>query len=525
MNRVVKINVNNINIATGFLISLPNDEEKDVILTVCHVFGEIDGDSWNMWDIEPNDIEISSDYYYGLEFKVIEVLYKDGDADMNDFALIYVNKIEELINDENMIIPRSEDEFLNCKVIIEGYGMDETNDCSRVIYGFIHDFINYEKIMYRINYNETDKASGLKTVELNRGMSGSPVYINVGRKQYFVGMQKFVSSEKSTDGILGAFTYKYCIERIRVLYGIDLPLQYKVGNLIDNDSLFKNLYIFHRRFDILPSDKEHIGSSIAYEDINELRDEFIEELIGSMIDWVYCSEKYDSLLQQSINDGRSESAAAYHIRNKAIRKFRKDIVDNMSSAYRQIAELVLFHFIQRFIRAVPILRKENIYKNSNCEYISSDAIHYKYEEDANIIVLGQSIIFDNSYNFKQAFEKSLDLAVDKHRSLRRDLNLYTYENFLDKEMIKIAESYLNKTMENTKVNLVNIVIYNENQTLNITEEEDIRIQVESLIEQRYKDFNNDVIDSKNSPILKRITYIILPIWELEELVKIFQDII
>ena len=36
MSRVVKIDVRNINIGTGFLISLDNDEEKDLVLTGSH---------------------------------------------------------------------------------------------------------------------------------------------------------------------------------------------------------------------------------------------------------------------------------------------------------------------------------------------------------------------------------------------------------------------------------------------------------------------------------------------------------
>ena len=39
MHRVVKINVIG-NIGTGMLISLKDDMKHDVILTVCHIFGE-----------------------------------------------------------------------------------------------------------------------------------------------------------------------------------------------------------------------------------------------------------------------------------------------------------------------------------------------------------------------------------------------------------------------------------------------------------------------------------------------------
>lgn len=523
MSRVVKINVKNINTATGFLISLPNDKEKDIILTVCHVFGETNEDIWEMWDVESDDVEISSDYYCDVDFEVLDVVYRNGDAEMNDFALIYVNKVNELMNDKNISIPQNEEQFLNDKVIIEGFGMDEKNNCSRVLYGIIHNFVSYEKKMYRVNYSETDREQDRKTVELNRGMSGAPVYAQRGKKQYFIGMQKCASSEETTDGILGIFTYKYSIEQVKKLYSVELPLYYDLGNLINNESLFKNLHVLHKNFDISPSDRKHIGSSITYEDTNELREDFLDELLDTMIDWVYCSEKYDELVQQSMNEGRSKANASQSVVKKIEKKFRRDIVEKRTSAYRQITELILFHFIQRFMGAVPLLRKENIYSGNDCECICSNAVHYKYESNKNVIVLGNSIIFKNTCSFGQNFEKSLDIVIDKYKNIRKDLYLYTYENFLSKEMIEIAESYLSKNMKDININLVNIVIYNEEQMLNMTDEEDIKMQIESLIENRYKDFNNNIIDTKDSSAVKRITYIIFPIWELEELIKLFQD--
>ena len=36
--------------------------------------------------------------------------------------------------------------------------------------------------------------------------------------------------------------------------------------LINNDSLFNNIFVHHQNFDIIPSDKPHYGASIAYQD-------------------------------------------------------------------------------------------------------------------------------------------------------------------------------------------------------------------------------------------------------------------
>ena len=56
-DRIVKIKVKDENVGTGFLISLDNEKELDVILTVCHIFGSVNNDKWEMWEVEIDDIE------------------------------------------------------------------------------------------------------------------------------------------------------------------------------------------------------------------------------------------------------------------------------------------------------------------------------------------------------------------------------------------------------------------------------------------------------------------------------------
>ena len=42
-----------------------------------------------------------------------------------------------------------------------------------------------------------------------------------------------------------------------------------------------------QQYDILPNNKEHIGAYIEYQDIQELRDGFVEELSDTIVDWIY----------------------------------------------------------------------------------------------------------------------------------------------------------------------------------------------------------------------------------------------
>ena len=106
--------------------------------------------------------------------------------------------------------------------------------------------------------------------------------------------------------------------------------------------------------------------------------------------------------------------------------------------------------------------------------------------------------------------------------LFRSLKSYVHEDFLDDEMNKIAEDYLNNKLDPVEIHLVSIITYNEISKINKTNQKDIQAQIESIIEERYKNFDNSKIDIDNNSILKRITYIVFPVWDLKELAERFQ---
>ena len=293
--------------------------------------------------------------------------------------------------------------------------------------------------------------------------------------------------------------------------------------LINNDSLFRNIHVVHQNFDIVPNDRKHYGASIDYQDISELRSSFINELFYTIVEWVYSSDKYKELKEISMNSGKSEPAANAEIQDKARNKFRGNRNSENLLIQGQLGELLLFHFIQRFQGAVPLLRKMKITTSNQHERFGADAIHFKYEDEKPIIILGEAKTYTSDYKFNVAFEKAVESILQTYSSHRDELDLYLHEDFLDKEMNEIAESYINNTLENVEVHLVSIVVYNETQNLDITSEEDIKRQIDEIIAERYKNFNNDKIDIKNNPILKRITYIVFPVWELENLAQEFQN--
>lgn len=293
--------------------------------------------------------------------------------------------------------------------------------------------------------------------------------------------------------------------------------------LIDNDSLFSNIHVIHQKFDIIPDDKEHFGASIEYQDITELRDDFLNELYDTIVDWIYSSKKYEQLKIGAMKKGKTSRAANSEIQRKAHDKFRGNKNSKNLLIQGQLGELLLFHFIQRYQKAVPLLRKMKITTSSKHERFGADAIHFKYEGNKPIIVLGEAKTYTSEYQFSNAFQDAIESILNTYNTHRSEINSYVHEDFLDDDMDKIAEQYLNKSLKNVEIRLVSIVVYNETKKINITDEDDIRRQIDKIIEERYKKFDKAKIDIKNNAILKRITYIVFPIWKLDELAKQFQD--
>ena len=110
-------------------------------------------------------------------------------------------------------------------------------------------------------------------------------------------------------------------------------------------------------------------------------------------------------------------------------------------------------------------------------------------------------------------------------NLRDELNLYLHEDFLDKELDLVAEKILTNRLPNTKIELVSLILYNETKPIKLISEDDIKSQIEKIIQDRYASFDKSKIKIDENPILNRITYIIFPIWKFEELAQEFQKLI
>ncbi len=293
--------------------------------------------------------------------------------------------------------------------------------------------------------------------------------------------------------------------------------------IINNDALFNNIHVIHQNFDIIPNENKHYGTSIDFQDLTELRDDFLNELYDTIVDWIYSSEKYAQIKAAAIKKGKSEEAASSEVQRKAREKFRGNKSSESLLIQGQLGELLLFHFIQRFQKATPLLRKMKITTSNKHERFGADAIHFKFENSKPIIILGEAKTYTSEYQFNAAFANALESILTTYSSHRSELNLYVHEDFLDNEMNEIAESYLNNTLNDVEVQLVSIIVYNETKEIDLTNRDDIHKQINEIIAERYKNFDNNKIDIDGNAILKRITYIVMPIWKLDELAQSFQD--
>ncbi|KOY13842.1 hypothetical protein AMS66_25775 [Paenibacillus xylanivorans] len=284
-----------------------------------------------------------------------------------------------------------------------------------------------------------------------------------------------------------------------------------------------HVHIFNQSFNLLP-DKNHFGTCINYVDLQEFREEFLEELVNTICEWVYSDEKSKSIINDVFikEENRTVQNAQSKLRKIALKYFR-DRDDRDLNLQGQFGELLLFNFVQHFFRAVPLLRKMPITTSTGHERFGSDAIHYKYENGKNLIFLGESKIYTRNYRFRQAFEKSVTSIISTYASHRKELGLYTYDDFLDKQLVEIARQYKRGVLKNTEIHMVCLVGYNETGHIGGDSEDAIKANIERVLIDKCNNLDKAFFDGVTLPLLNRISYILFPVWELDKLVESFQS--
>ncbi|PBQ32733.1 hypothetical protein CNR22_13430 [Sphingobacteriaceae bacterium] len=289
--------------------------------------------------------------------------------------------------------------------------------------------------------------------------------------------------------------------------------------VVDTDALLPKMDAFMRTmhhvaldFTIEPK-KKHIATCIDYQDLNQLRSEFLREMIASVTRYVYSKGKQDEILSAESVD-REPSDAHSILQQRAKEKFRP------SSVQGQFSELLLFNLLMYHFKAVPIIRKMKITTNTELERNGADAIHLRRELNKYFLYLGEAKTYTSG--FKAAFKKALESILETHSNHRDELNLYKYEDFLEPELRKVAESYIDNTLKDFEVHFVCIITYCCGEMeLGADRDKTIQKYVDSITEETKKIKTSDY-PTIDAAIKARINYIFMPVNELDKLIEDFK---
>jgi hypothetical protein len=161
------------------------------------------------------------------------------------------------------------------------------------------------------------------------------------------------------------------------------------------------------------------------------------------------------------------------------------------------------------------------------ERFGADAIHYKTNEKGeNIFIIGESKCYKSNYKFNTAFKDSLNSIKSSFENIFNELDLYIYEeNMIEQNLIKTAEDLKKNVLGNVKFELVCIIIYNENRIVNNPTELEIKARIKQIIEERFHNLDKSIYKDIDDIIISRINYIVFPIWDLNNVLNDFMNII
>lgn len=286
--------------------------------------------------------------------------------------------------------------------------------------------------------------------------------------------------------------------------------------LVKTEALINTMYYVHDDFTLIPK-KDHIGTIINYSDLQQMRDDFVEEMIHTVVKYVYSNEKQNIIINELIGQGRDISDAYSKLTVRAKQKFRPDQVQG------QFSELLLFNLLQHYFKAVPLLRKMPITTNPKLERNGADALHISYKDGKYVLYLGEAKTYNRKeYSLKNALKDSISSILEHYNNHRNELNLYIYEDFIPNELEKIAENYINGTLKDIEIHLVCMITYDNKKDINGTcRDELLNSEICSIKEETAK-IREDMFREIPSILIPRINYIIFPIKNMKELLEVFK---
>lgn len=289
-------------------------------------------------------------------------------------------------------------------------------------------------------------------------------------------------------------------------------------------ALMDHVYHLQHPFGLKPK-KDHTGVCINYVDLKEFRDEFLEELVNTIVAWVYSQAKVKKLMKEYQADpDRDLMNAINKITADCFSKFReRDGRDVFIQG--QFGELLLFNLMQHFFNAVPLLRKLPIKTSPKMEVNGADAIHYAFDGTKHLFYLGESKCYYSASSFAKAVDSAIESMVTTYNAHTKELKMYLYDDFLDNKLIQIAKDYKKGKLPNPEVELVCIIAYQESKRPKLTSEAEIKKQIMDMIEDRCAKLDPAVFDKIPKHLRPRFHFILFPMWEMKQLLEDFQKLI
>jgi len=288
--------------------------------------------------------------------------------------------------------------------------------------------------------------------------------------------------------------------------------------LIKTDAFIDTMYYVRHDLTLLPK-KEHVCTCINFSDLIEMREDFIRELVGSVVDYVYSTKKSGSIRDKLLRgDRRSLNQANESLSIKAKEKFRK------SSIKGQFSELLLFLLLQHHFHAIPLLRKMPITTEPNIERNGADAFHIAMLKSKFILFLGEAKTYDREkYGLKRALTDSITSILKHYKDHRSELNLYSYEEFIPEELESVATEYLSGERDDFEVHLVCLVAFDGRLEIQgKSRSEKLNFIIET-VKKTISNANKKIFENIPEDLKPRFNYIIFPINSMQGLLDDFKN--
>jgi Cap4 SAVED domain len=283
--------------------------------------------------------------------------------------------------------------------------------------------------------------------------------------------------------------------------------------LAPTHKLFEALEVFQVTTNLQPS-KGHFASHVKLTDFAFNKTHLVDRLKQSIVNWVFSKAEVRRIFDEEFGEDENYGAASAALYQAARETFRP------SAPQGQFGELMLSAFLQHLFQAAPLLRKQKIRTSDKHERFGADAVHYS-NQNGEHLYLGESKCYKSKYKFAEAFSVSLDSMNTTLANFHAEIKKFAVGNFIEDDIKPVAVKLLKNQITGILIHPTSIIIYNETTKLHGTSPEDMKKEIQAAIVSQCKKISVDTYKSIPAPALARMTYIIMPVWDLDELLDEF----